>query len=102
MWIAHCIFQQNFLDDARFASARFLAVTIRPDGMHLDFARGIAAEHGTVLNEHDARSVACRRERSAHAGQAAPRNQEIGVKAMWGQQRHRKQGLSLTATGRYS
>ena len=49
-----------------------------------DFAGGIAAENGTVLDERDLEATAGGRERSAETGDAAPHDAEIDLMGLCG------------------
>src|SRR5688572_26775670 len=88
MRIAHRIFEEDLLDNARLPCAWFLPMTIRADRVHLDLARGIASEHRAVLNQHGARAVSGRRNRGAYSRKAAAGDQEIGFDLLRGQERH--------------
>ena len=53
-------------------------VAVCADDVHFHFARRVAAQTRTVLHEHDLRAVRGG-DRRADAGQAAPRDEEVGL-----------------------
>jgi hypothetical protein len=55
-------------------------VAVGADDVHFDFAGGVAAEDGTILNEDDAGAIAGGGERGADAGETAAGDEEITIK----------------------
>ena len=70
--------EPQLLDQPALAPARPPGVLIRADHVHLHFARRIAAEPRTVLQQDDAGAMPRCRNRRADAGQAAARHHHVG------------------------
>jgi hypothetical protein len=52
-------------------------MTVGPDDVHLDFAGGVAAEDGAILNEDDAGPVSGCGKGGAEAGHTTTGNEEV-------------------------
>ena len=77
--VVHRVVEPQLLDEAALAPAGAALVGVRPDDVHLDLARGVAAEPRAVLHEDDPRAVARRGERRADAGETAAGDEDVGL-----------------------
>ena len=82
--VAHGVLEAEFLDETGLAAAGFSAVAVGADDVHLDLAGGVAAEHGTVLNENDAGAATGGRDGGADAGKSAAGDKKIGFDGVEG------------------
>jgi len=77
--VAGGVLEAEFLDDAGLTGAGFGAVAIGTYDVHFDFAGGVAAENGAVLDEDDAGAVACGGDSGADAGKAAAGYKKVTI-----------------------
>ena len=72
------VVQAKLLDQSAFAPARTSAVAVGADDVHLDFARGIAAQPRAVLQQNHAGAVSGRGNRRANARNSSAGHQDVG------------------------